>query len=231
MRLKSPPSWALKVTMAITGAIWAIFVLVHLYGNLKVYQGSEKFDGYALWLRHAFEPFFPETGVLWIMRIVLILALALHVVSAAILYVRGRRFRGPHRARKYRNGMQAVSARLMPLTGVLILVFIVVHILDLTVGMAPVATEQFHGPTSTESTAYANLVASFSRPLMAVFYSLMMVFLAIHVAHGAKNVAVDLGSMGGRVRAGFVVVGAAAAIAILIGNASIPLAVQMGWLS
>ncbi|VEI13811.1 succinate dehydrogenase cytochrome b subunit [Trueperella bialowiezensis] len=231
MKLKAPPSWALKVTMAITGSIWGIFVLIHLYGNLKVYQGAEKFDGYAFWLRHAFEPFFPEAGVLWIMRIVLVIALVLHVGAATILYFRGRRFRGPHRAKKYRNGLQAVSARLMPLTGVLILAFIIIHILDLTVGVQPIATDQFQGPTATESTAYSNLVASFSRPLVAAFYSLMMVFLAIHLAHGAKNIAVDLGAMGKRLRAGFVIVGAVAAIAILIGNASIPIAVQMGWIS
>lgn len=231
MKLKAPPSWALKVTMAVTGAIWAIFVLIHLYGNLKVFQGPEKFDGYAHWLRHAFEPLFPETGVLWLMRIVLVIALILHVGAAAILYYRGRKFRGKHRAKNYRNGMQAVSARLMPLTGVLILIFIIFHILDLTVGAQPIATESFQGPTATESSAYSNLVASFSRPLVAIFYSVMMVFLAIHVAHGAKNIAVDLGAMGKRLRMTFVIIGAVAAIAILIGNASIPIAVQMGWLN
>ncbi len=231
MKLKSPPSWALKVVMAITGAIWAIFVLIHLYGNLKAYMGPEKFDGYAYWLRHAFEPLFPETGVLWIMRVVLILALILHVVAGVMIYFRGRKFRGKHRAKKYRNGLQALSARLMPLTGVLILAFIVIHVLDLTVGATPIATETFQGPTATESVAYSNLVASFSRPIVAVFYGLMMVFIAIHVAHGAKNVAVDLGSMGYRLRMTFVIVGAIAAIAILLGNASLPLAIQMGWLS
>lgn len=231
MKLKAPPSWALKVVMAITGAIWAIFVLIHLYGNLKAYMGPESFDGYAFWLRHAFAPLFPETGVLWIMRIVLITSLILHVVAAVILYVRGRKFRGRHRARRYRNGLQALSARLMPFTGVLILAFVILHVLDLTVGATPIAPESFQGPTATESVAYSNLVASFSRPIVALFYSLMMLFLAIHVAHGAKNVAVDLGSMGKRLRMTFVIIGAVAAIAILLGNASLPLAVQMGWLS
>ncbi len=231
MKLKAPPSWALKVTMAVTGAIWAIFVLIHLYGNLKAYGGAESFDGYAFWLRHAFAPLFPETGVLWIMRVVLITSLILHVTSAVILYFRGRKFRGKHRAKKYRNGLQAVSARLMPLTGVLILAFLIFHVLDLTVGAAPVATEAFNGPTATESVAYSNLVASFSRPPVAIFYSLMMVLLALHVAHGAHNIAVDFGSMGKRLRMTFVVVGAVAAIAILLGNASLPIAVQMGWLS
>lgn len=230
MQLKAPPSWALKVTMAVTGAVWAIFVLIHLYGNLKVFMGPGSFDGYAHWLREAFYPLVPKLGVLWIMRVVLGACLVLHVWAALIIYVRGRRFRGTYRAHRY-HGWQAVSARLMPVTGVLILAFLVIHLLDLTVGLQPVASEAFQAPTSGASAAYGNLVASFQRPAMAIFYALIMVFLAIHVAHGAFNIAVDFGSMGARLRSIFIWVGALAAIAILLGNASIPLAVQMGWLS
>lgn len=230
MQLKAPPSWALKVVMAVTGAIWAIFVLIHLYGNLKVYMGATSFDGYAHWLREAFYPLFPKLAVLWIMRVVLGACLVLHVWAASIVYIRGRKFRGKHRARKL-HGIQAVSARLMPVTGVAILGFLIVHILDLTVGLQPVASDSFRGPTAASSDAYGNLVGSFERPAMAISYVLIMVLLAIHVAHGAFNMAVDFGSMGARLRSVFIWVGALAAIAILLGNASIPLAVQMGWLS
>ncbi|QOR48250.1 succinate dehydrogenase cytochrome b subunit [Trueperella pecoris] len=230
MQLKAPPSWALKVTMAVTGAIWAIFVLIHLYGNLKVYMGPQSFDGYAHWLRGAFYPLVPKLGVLWIMRVVLGVCLILHVWAATLVYLRGRKFRGKYRARKL-SGLQALSARLMPATGILILGFLVVHLLDLTVGATPIATDSFQGPTAGASAAYSNLVASFDRPAMAIFYAAIMVFLAIHVAHGAFNLAVDFGSMGARLRSVFVWVGALAAIAILLANASIPLAVQMGWLS
>ncbi|ALD73043.1 succinate dehydrogenase/fumarate reductase transmembrane subunit [Trueperella pyogenes] len=230
MRLKAPPSWALKVTMAVTGAIWVIFVLIHLYGNLKVYMGPASFDGYAHWLREAFYPLFPKLAVLWAMRVVLAVSLILHVWAASVIYLRARKFRGKYRARKLRS-IQAVSARLMPITGLLILIFLIIHILDLTVGLTPIATESFRGPTAGASAAYSNLIASFDRPLMAIFYSSIMVLLAIHVAHGAYNIAVDFGSMGTRLRSVFIWGGALAAIAILLANASIPLAVQMGWLS
>lgn len=230
MQLKAPSSWALKIIMAVTGAIWAIFVLIHLYGNLKVYMGPSSFDGYAHWLREAFYPLFPKLAVLWIMRVVLGSCLILHVWAASVVYIRGRRFRGKYRARKL-HGIQALSARLMPVTGVAILGFLIVHLLDLTVGLKPVASDSFRGHTAQASEAYSNLVASFERPAMAIFYVLIMVLLAIHVVHGAFNVAVDFGSMGARLRSIFIWIGALAAIAILLGNASIPLAVQMGWLS
>ena len=58
-----------------------------------------------------------------------------------------------------------------------------------------------------------------------------MVMLAVHVAHGVRASAGDLGVTGLRSRAGFAVVGGVAAVAILVGNATIPLAVQAGWLS
>lgn len=227
-------TWALKVTMAVTGLLWVAFVLIHLYGNLKVFIGPDSFNGYAHWLRHALYPLFPEGAVLWAFRIVLTISLVIHVTAAAILWSRGRaggskssraalrdRFRGG------RVSVRALSARLMPATGVLILAFVVIHVLDLTTGTRPVATEEFGG----HEAAYENLIASFSRPWMATFYIVMMLLIALHVFHGVQTAAQDLGSMGHRLRVAVVWVAGLAALAIILGNAFIPLAVQIGILS
>lgn len=221
-----PSSWSLKVWMAISGSLGVIFVAIHLFGNLKVYSGAEHFNAYAHWLRHAFEPFLPAGFVLWAMRIIMALALTIHVVSAGILWARGRRARGPRRAKLY--GWRAFSASLMPLTGVLLLLFVVIHILDLTTGTKPVASSTFQAPTGADAFAYQNLVASFERPWMAAFYVIIMVLLALHISHGAVTMSTDFGIMGHRLRQTFVVLGAVLAVAILLGNASIPLAVQLG---
>lgn len=231
MSTTRPQSWSLKVAMAITGAIWALFVLVHLFGNLKVYTGAEHFNGYAHWLRHAFEPLMPEEGVLWALRIVLIVALAIHVYAATTLFLRGRKARGKFRAKRRRAGAMSLSAKLMPLTGVVILAFIIIHVLDLTIGAKPIAPSEFTGHTEEASMAYSNLVASFSRWYMALVYVLTMLLLSVHVAHGVRTMATDFGVMGKRLKAAFVIVGGLAAIAILLGNASIPIAVQLGWLA
>ena len=58
------PSWALKVTMAVTGVVWAAFVAIHLFGNLKIFQGPEAYNHYAHWLREAFYPLMPKQSVL-----------------------------------------------------------------------------------------------------------------------------------------------------------------------
>src|SRR5512138_1089172 len=82
-----------KITMAVTGTILIGFVLIHMLGNLKVYQGSEAFNGYAEGVRTLGKPFFGEGQVLWILRIGLIVALVLHLVAAYQLTVRANRAR------------------------------------------------------------------------------------------------------------------------------------------
>ncbi len=223
------PSWSLKAAMALTGAIWAAFVAIHLFGNLKVFQGPDAFNGYAAWLREVFYPFFPKQTVLWGLRIVLAIALVVHVGAAAIVWSRGRRGRGPHRVRL--KGWRSWAARLMPLTGVVLLMFVVVHVLDLTLGVAPVAPEGFAHPEHGATHAYQNLLASFRRPWSAWFYVAVMLVLSLHLAKGFATMAADLGAMGRRWRATLSAVGGMLAVAVLLGNASIPIAVQMGWLA
>ncbi|MBK8463531.1 MAG: succinate dehydrogenase cytochrome b subunit [Nigerium sp.] len=215
--------------MAITGAIWAAFVAIHLFGNLKVFQGPDAFNGYAAWLRAVFYPFFPKEMVLWGLRVVLVIALGVHVGAAAIVWARGRRARGGHRVTL--RGMRSWGAWLMPVTGVVLLAFVTVHVLDLTLGLAPVAPEGFAHPEAGVAHAYGNLIASFQRPWSAWFYVAAMVLLSVHIAKGFANLAADLGAMGRRWRATLSAVGGLLAVAVLLGNAAIPIAVQMGWIA
>lgn len=228
-REKGIPSWVLKVAAAITGVIWAIFLAIHFYGNLKVFLGPEAFNGYAFWLREALYPLFPEQGVLWLMRGVLVPALIIHVVATIMIWARGRAARGAHRAKI--SGPAAWGAWLQPISGILILAFVIYHVLDLTVGAVPVATEAFRPPTGDVSFAYDNLVASFQRPGTAIFYVVVMLLLAAHIAKGFTNVAADMGAMGKRLRATLIVIGGLIAVAILLGNSAIPIAVQLGVVS
>ena len=219
------PTWVAKTVMAVTGLIFTSFVVVHMIGNLKVFSGAASFDGYAAWLRTLLEPLVPPEGILWALRVVLVLSLVAHVWCSVVLVRRSRASAGPHRRR---TGLTASSfgARSMLLTGVVMLLFVVFHVLDMTTGTAPVAAKTFE-----PGSAYANLVASFSRPWVAAFYGVTMLLLAVHVAHGVRAAAGDLGVTGVKGRVGVTVVGGVAAVALLVGNASIPLAVQAGWLS
>ncbi|MDN5798080.1 MAG: succinate dehydrogenase cytochrome b subunit [Intrasporangium sp.] len=220
------PSWALKVTMAVSGLTWLAFVLVHLVGNLKVYAGASAFNAYAAWLREVLVPLAPHGGVLWALRVVLAVLLVAHVWAAAILTARARSARGPHRARLH--SWRSFVASTMPVTGLVILGFIVLHLLDLTLGVQPVAPSAFRAEGSGAFFAHENLVASLSRPWSAAVYILTMLLLAGHVLHGTTVAVQDLGGMGRTLRAGATWVGAILAVAILLGNAGIPIAVLLG---
>ena len=82
-----------KVIMAVTGLIGIGFVLGHMYGNLKVFFGAEEFDAYAEGLRALGSPIFTHSEPLWLIRLVLLAAVALHVWSAWSLYQESRQAR------------------------------------------------------------------------------------------------------------------------------------------
>ncbi|MCK0438416.1 succinate dehydrogenase cytochrome b subunit [Gordonia alkaliphila] len=226
-RAPRPSTVTLKVTMALTGTVFALYVLVHMIGNLKVYTGAEHFDAYAHWLRTLAEPLLPYEGALWIFRVVLLACLVAHVGASALIVVRARRARG--RVRRTGMGWRRIPATLMPYTGLVLLVFIVVHILDLTTGTRPVAPAGFVDPTQTSSDAYQNLTESLQRWPMAVFYLFVMAMLFLHLVHGLWTLANDFGVTGQRTRQVWALVALVVAGAVALGDLSIPIAVLAGW--
>ncbi|MGV8847422.1 succinate dehydrogenase cytochrome b subunit [Tessaracoccus sp.] len=220
------PSWVLKVIMAVTGVVFALFVTVHMIGNLKVFTGSEHFNQYAHWLRTVLQPFLPHEGLLWILRVVLVASLVAHVCSAALIWKRSRVSRGTHR----RPGMwvKHFTARSMPVTGLVLLGFVTLHVLDLTTGTPGVAAEGFQPASAERAHAYENLVASLRRPGVAGVYMASMLALFLHLAHGLWSVVSDLGVTGRRVRAVGWAMAGVLALAVLLGNILIPIAILTG---
>lgn len=224
-----PSTVTLKLTMALTGTVFALFVLVHMIGNLKVYTGAEHFDAYAHWLRTLLEPLLPYEGALWIFRAVLLVCLVAHVAASFMLIGRAHRAKG--RFRRKGMGVRRLPAILMPYTGLVLLAFIVFHILDLTTGTRPVASDEFITTTEQQSYAYHNLVESLSRWPVALFYIMVMLLLGLHLVHGLWSVVNDFGATGKRVRQVGAAVALIVAAAVMIGNVTIPLAVVTGLVS
>ena len=219
-----PSSSTLKLVMALTGIVFAAFVLVHMIGNLKVYTGASHFDAYAHWLRTLLEPLLPYEGALWIFRVVLLGCLIAHVGAAVLLTGRARRARGRFRRTGLRS-LRSFTARTMLVSGLVLLLFIVFHILDLTVGARPAASGSF-----APGNAYDNLIASFERPVVAIFYLLAMAVLGAHLMHGLWTAVQDLGVTGHRMRQVCVVAGGLLSLAVMVGNMTIPISVWTGLL-
>lgn len=222
------PSWAMKLTMAVTGIIFGLFVLVHMLGNLKVYLGAESFNTYADFLREFGYPLLPHESLLWIVRIVLLVSLVLHIYCAGALISRGKRSRGRFKRKAMVSSWNTFTARTMPTTGLVLLLFIIFHILDLTLGVRPAASQEYQSAVDGSHAAFQNLVASFERPGVAIFYVLAMVILFMHLSHGIWTASSDLGITGHRWRQVMLWVSYLLPAIVMIGNISIPLAVMFG---
>jgi succinate dehydrogenase / fumarate reductase cytochrome b subunit len=225
----------LKVIMASTGSVFVLFVVFHLAGNLKVYLPDAQlhFNEYAHWLRTLLNPLLPGSTFLWLFRAALICCLLLHVYSGITLWVRGRKARGRH-GRSVQGHKHHLIGRTMIWSGLILLCFIVFHLLDLTIGRA-VQSKEFsakalyklpEGEMVTD--AYANLVHSFERPTVAVFYVVVMLVIAFHLSHGIWSIVNDFGGTAHRTRAVFLLLADLVALVVVIGNASIPIAVLSG---
>lgn len=208
-----------KVIMAMTGLVLVLFVIGHLLGNLKVYQGPEKFNAYAEGLRTLGEPFLGHGQALWLMRLGLIAAVVLHM-AAAWRVSRASLIARPVGYRALRPVHTTWAARTMRIGGVLLALYVIYHLLDLTFGSA--------NPAFVPGDAYDNLVASFERTPVAIGYIVAMGVLGLHLYHGIWSGLQTLGlhtAPTERWRRGVM---AAFAALIVAGYVSIPLAVLAG---
>jgi succinate dehydrogenase subunit C (EC 1.3.5.1) len=124
------------------------------------------------------------------------------------------------------GGINSFSTRSMLITGIVLLAFIIFHIFDLTLGVAPAAPDVFeHGEV------YANMVASFSRWPVAIWYIIANLVLFLHLSHGIWLAVSDLGITGRRWRSILLAVSYIVPAAVLIGNITIPFAIAVGWIS
>ncbi|WP_460815500.1 succinate dehydrogenase cytochrome b subunit [Nocardioides korecus] len=176
---------ALKLMMAVSGIVFIAFVLLHMYGNLKAFAGHDAYNTYAEHLRTLGEPMLPRSGLLWVIRLVLILSLVVHVYCAVALWRRA----GNARSTKYavkKNRHSSISSRFMRWGGLTLLIFIVWHLLNFTIGKINVTGGATNDP-------YNLLVDSFSVWWLTLIYLVAMAALGLHLHHGVWSSMQTLG--------------------------------------
>jgi succinate dehydrogenase / fumarate reductase cytochrome b subunit len=217
-----------KYVMAITGIIGIGFVVVHMIGNLKVYlgvitEGDDRvydIDVYGEFLRELLVPIAPRTYVLWGLRIVLIAAVILHIHAAYTLTVLNRKAR-PVKYQSARDYQVAnFASRTMRWTGIIVALFIVWHLADLTWGWA--------NPDFVRGAVYRNLDASLSRVPVAILYIVANIALGIHLFHGTWSLFQSLGWSNPRFNNWRRYLATGIATIVVVGNVSIPVAVLAG---
>ncbi|MGN6183048.1 MAG: succinate dehydrogenase cytochrome b subunit [Thermoanaerobaculia bacterium] len=206
--------------MAVTGLILFGFVFVHMLGNLKMYLGAVHFNEYSHFLRAVGAPAVPESGLLWIARLVLLVAVVLHIHSAYSLTMMNRDARPiGYTNRGYVKASYA--ARTMRWGGVILLLFIIYHLLHLTTGT-------LHN-NYVKDDAYHNVVTGLRVWWVAAFYIAANLALGLHLFHGVWAMFGSVGLTNPRFENWRRTFATAFALIVTLGNISFPIAILAGF--
>ena len=201
-----------KTVMAVSGVFLFLFVLGHMAGNLQVFEGRDQFNNYGKLLRTL-----PEA--LWGIRAFLIVMVVLHIISSVQLALRKKQAR-PIGYAKRKPIVSSYASRTMYWSGPIVLAFIIYHLLDLTGGTV--------NPDFVEGDIYHNVIASFSRPIVSIWYIFAMFLLALHLRHGVWSMMQTLGVSHPRWMLWFKRAATVFATVIFIGFVAVPIGVLTG---
>lgn len=208
-----------KVAVALTGLGLAGFVVFHMLGNLQVFEGPDALNGYAAFLREM-------PIVLWAARLGLLTAAVVHITLAIQLALRNRRARPmAYAVREYR--VASMASRTMALTGSLLLLFIVFHLLHLTAGLVD-PSFQDHVDERGHPDVYGKMIHAFHNPLYVMLYCAGQLVLGMHLSHAVSGSLQTLGFEHAVLNRLFKAAGPAVALFVVLGNLMIILAVFLG---
>jgi succinate dehydrogenase / fumarate reductase cytochrome b subunit len=189
-RVAARSTVALKALMAVTGLVMIGYLLAHMYGNLKVFSGESAFNEYAHHLRVLGEPILPRSGLLWILRVVLLASVFAHMYAAFKLWGRARKARGGvqrYRSNRGRTGVQRTYASFtLRWGGVVIALFVLYHLMHLTWNIV--------APGGPAPEPYDRVVNGFRVWWVVVIYTVAMVAVGFHLRHGVWAALTTLGA-------------------------------------
>jgi succinate dehydrogenase / fumarate reductase, cytochrome b subunit len=219
-----------KYVMALTGVGLIFFAFGHMVGNLKMYLGAmpstSKYayhiDEYGEFLRELGEPIFPRTVFLWILRLGLIGAFALHMHAAFSLTIMNKKARTTNYQSKRDYVAANFASRTMRYSGLIFFAFLLFHLADLTWGTGVAGNGWKRGEV------YNNIDSSLSRWPVAILYILANLALGTHLFHGAWSFFQSLGINNPRFNKARKAFAMGIAGIIVAGNISFPVAVLLG---
>lgn len=208
-----------KLIVAATGLALLGFVVGHMVGNLQIFLGPESINRYGAFLQGTGE-------LLWVVRFGLLVMLVLHIFFTIKLRLESRSARGIDYAVTKRRAA-TVPARIMMLSGLMVLCFLIYHLLHFTVQSVDPSYQALHDEKGRHD-VYTMMVRGFSNPVASAFYLVGVGLLAMHLQHGIQSLFQSLGLNSAKLRPLLEKGGAAFAWVLFIGYASIPVAVLAG---
>ncbi|MDO4665262.1 MAG: succinate dehydrogenase cytochrome b subunit [Actinomycetaceae bacterium] len=180
----------MKQAMAISGLFFVLFLLFHSYGNLKAFAGPEAYNGYAHHLRMFMYPILPYEGLLWILRVVLLIFILIHVVSALYLWHRGTVARGTRYVKKV-NVTNSYAARTVRVGSIALIFLIIFHIMHFTTKTFKLGDSGAYAPHEMvvdgehiPAEPFSMMLTTFANPLWVLVYVIFVSIVALHIGHG-----------------------------------------------
>ena len=220
MRLLSD-SIGRKAVMAITGLLMVLFVVGHLLGNLTIFAGENGLNTYAEKL-HALAP------VVWGTRVVMLLAVGLHLVISIKITMENEEAT-PTKYAVTRLLKATFAGKTMIYSGLVLGAFIVYHLLHFTFRVTPGVAIGFDSLNRFD--VYGMVVGAFRSFFIAAIYVLAVVSLFLHLSHGVQSTFQSLGLNSEKTAPKFGVFGRTLSAIFLIGYGAIPLAILVGLLA
>ncbi len=177
----------------LAGLLLVGFLFVHLGGNLTLLVGAGTFNSYT----HHLESL---GRFLWLVELVLLGIFAVHAVTAINVQIEKRRARPQGYAVNASKGgpsRKTISSRSMIVTGLVLLVFVPVHVWMFKFNGGQPSPMIEHGGKEMRD-LYAVVWDAFQKPAIAWGYALVMLLLGFHLRHGFWSAWQSLGTLNRR---------------------------------
>ncbi len=211
-----------KFVVAITGLIMVGFIVGHTLGNLLIYAGPEAINTYAVGLKDI-------GGVVWAMRIVLIISLILHVITTINLVRQNKKIAPGYKVSNHKAA--TFSSKFMAYAGLTVMFFILYHLAHFTFGVVDASAYSMEATLDNGRVVhdvYSMVVLGFRNIIVSLFYIIAVVFLGLHLKHGIHSMFQSLGIHGKKFTPMIQKVAALVAAVIVISLISIPISIMLG---
>lgn len=212
-----------KIIMAVTGLAMVGFIVIHMAGNLQMFIGPKAMNSYAYYLKHDIM----MSKIVWLTRFGLLGAVILHIWSASRLTMLNKMARPVEYAANQHHSASSYASRTMFWSGMIVGAFLVYHLLHFTLGTIQ---SQHHAlqTASGHHDVYRMVILGFQQPVVAGFYVLAQVLLAIHLSHGISSFFQSMGWNSHTYKVQIKTVGPLISGLICLGFLSVPLSVMLG---
>lgn len=230
-----------KLIMGLTGLFLVTFLIEHLIGNMLILWGPVAYNSYAEFMGH--------NVFIRVAEVVLFAGFIFHIVDGLLLARENRKARPVGYAVQGGKHNSTFWSRMMPVTGIVLLVFLVLHLTSFWVKARLGLDVTFPAPDSsawanpellaypesiglhpgTDFSLWHKVIALFKVPWYSILYIVSMAFVGFHMVHGFQSAFQTLGVNHSKYTPKIKVAGYAFSVIVPLGFAIIPLYVLLNF--